>query len=282
MNIIKSEKVKLKTKRTFLKQGTCSRTFFHILNREFGHPRPNEEIAVDPLAGGIVQHGYQCGMLWGASMAVGAEAYRRYKNQGQAIAVAIKATKVLMESFLTKTKSTECEEITNVDFKKKWGIARYFFTGKMYTCFSLASRWAPLALEVADKELSNGQVEPDTEAISCASEVVKKMGGTDEEIVMAAGFAGGLGLSGSGCGALAAAIWKTILELVKKDGWKYTISDPDSAKVIERFNQTTEYEMECSKICGKKFNSVEDHTEFIKSGGCGKLIEALANAKTKF
>ncbi len=276
MNIIKSEKIKLKTKRTFLKQGTCSRTFFHILNREFNHPKPNEEVAVDPLAGGIVQHGYQCGMLWGASMAVGAEAYRRYKNQGQAIAMAIEATKVLLESFLTKTKSTECEEITNVDFKKKWSIAKFFFTGKMYTCFTLAAKWAPLALKVAEEQLSNGCVEPDIEAVSCASEVVEKMGGTDEEMVMAAGFAGGLGLSGSGCGALAAAIWKTILELVKKGDWKYTISDPDSAKVIERFNQVTEYELECSKICGKKFKNTMEHTEFIKNEGCKKVIEALA------
>ncbi|NJN33939.1 MAG: hypothetical protein HC817_06520 [Saprospiraceae bacterium] len=103
------------------------------------------------------------------------------------------------------------------------------------------------------------------------------MGGTDEEIVMAAGFAGGLGLSGSGCGALAAAIWKTILELVKNNRWKYTLNDPDSSKVIERFNAVTEYEMECSKICRKKFNSVEGHTEFIKNGGCGELINKLAN-----
>lgn len=277
MNIIKSEKVKLKTKRTFLKQGTCSRTFFHILNREFGHPKPAAEMAVDPLAGGIVQHGYQCGMLWGASMAVGAEAHRRYNNLGQAIAITIKATKVLMESFLTKAKSTECEEITNINFQNKWSIAKFFFTGKMYTCYTLASRWAPLALKVAKEQLSNGEIETGKQAVSCASELVKKMGGTDEEMAMVAGFAGGLGLSGSGCGALAAAIWKTIYELAKKDGWKYTIDDPDSAKVMERFNQVTEYEMECSKICGKKFNNVKEHTEFVKNGGCKELMNALAD-----
>ena len=44
-------------------------------------------------------------------------------------------------------------------------------------------------------------------ALSCASEVVKKMGGSNEEIVIAAGFAGGFGLSGNACGALGAAIW---------------------------------------------------------------------------
>ena len=278
MNTIKAETLNLKTKRTFFKQGTCSRTFFYILNREFGHSKPAEEQAIDPMAGGVVQQGYQCGMLWGASMAVGAEAYKRYKNQGQAVAVAINATKVLMESFLSKTNSIECADIVNVDFKKKWGLAKFLFTGKMYTCFTLAAKWAPLAVETASKELSNGHIESNTEVVSCASEVVRKMGGTDEEIVMVAGFAGGLGLSGNGCGALSAAIWKSTLELVRKGGWKYSLSDPNSAKVIEKFNEVIEYEMECSKICGNQFNNVDEHTEFIKNGGCKKLICVLAQS----
>ena len=101
----KSKKAKLKAKRTFLKKGTCSRTFFYILNREFGHPKINEEKAVDPMAGGILQLGFQCGMLWGASMAVGAEAHRRINNQGRAIGLTIKATQLLMESFVKITKS---------------------------------------------------------------------------------------------------------------------------------------------------------------------------------
>jgi len=38
MDKIKLQTVKLKTKRSFFKKGTCSRTFFYILNREFGYP----------------------------------------------------------------------------------------------------------------------------------------------------------------------------------------------------------------------------------------------------
>ena len=29
-----------------------------------------------PLAGGFMGYGYQCGMLWGAALAAGAQAYR--------------------------------------------------------------------------------------------------------------------------------------------------------------------------------------------------------------
>ena len=104
------------------------------------------------------------------------------------------------------------------------------------------------------------------------------MGGSEEEMAMVAGFAGGLGLSGSGCGALSAAIWKTILELVRKENWKSSLSDPDSEKIIKKFYEATNYKMECNEICGKRFNTIDEHTEFIKNGGCDKLINVLAQS----
>jgi len=60
-------------KRVFLKKGTCSQTLCFLLDREFGHLQENEERATDPLAGGLLQQGHQCGMLWGAALAAGAE-----------------------------------------------------------------------------------------------------------------------------------------------------------------------------------------------------------------
>ena len=120
---------KLKVKRTFLTKGACSNTFFYILNSEFGHPKGQEEKAIDPLAGGILQLGYQCGMLWGASMAVGAESYRRHNDIGKATAVAIKATQHLMASFKDRTKCIDCGDFTKTDFKNKWS----FFESRIFT-----------------------------------------------------------------------------------------------------------------------------------------------------
>ena len=91
---------------------------------------------------------------------------------------------------------------------------------------------------------------------------------------MAAGFAGGLGLSGNGCGALAAAIWKRSLESYGPDD-KYIMNDPVSQETQEAFYEVSDYEMMCEKIKGKKFESVEEHTEYIKQGGCKNLIDAL-------
>ncbi|HSA94524.1 MAG TPA: hypothetical protein VLJ16_00640, partial [Acidobacteriota bacterium] len=60
-----AKRIRRDTKRQFLKKGTCSRALFFILDREFGHLQDDEERATELLAGGIVQQGYQCGLLWG-------------------------------------------------------------------------------------------------------------------------------------------------------------------------------------------------------------------------
>jgi len=111
--------------------------------------------------------------------------------------------------------------------------------------------------------------------MSCASEVAKKMGASDEEMVMVAGFAGGLGLSGNACGALSAAIWMKNLDRCRKNE-KTSYKDPEADETIEKFYAATDYEILCDKITGCNFKTVEDHTEFIKNGGCDKLINTLA------
>lgn len=217
-------------------------------------------------------------MLWGSALAMGTESFRRRNDQGEAIALALYASKQMVESFLIRSDTTECEEITGTDFNKKWEMAKYMLTGKPIGCFNLAANWAPEAIKTARKALDMNSTKLPKQAISCASEVIKKMGGTDEEAVMVAGFAGGLGLSGSGCGALGAAIWKTTLELIKIGEWKYTTSNPTFDKIVEKFYEASDYKMECGEICGKTFNSIEEHTEYIKNGGCKKIIETVATA----
>lgn len=281
MKMFKSKKVRRDTKRVFLKLGACSRTFFYILNREFGHPLENEERAADWLAGGILRQGYQCGMLWGASLAVGAESFRRFGDRGQAIGMAIKATRHIMESFIKRAKSADCLDITSCDFSKKFSIAKLFFTGKVWACFKLAEKWAPEAIQSATEGLSLDQTDLPKQAISCASETAGKMGATDEEQVMVAGFAGGLGLSGNGCGALSAAIWMNTLARIREQNYKNSFSDPVTEKILKAFYEATGYEMECSKISGLRFKTIDEHTEFIKNGGCAKLINVLAETNSQ-
>jgi hypothetical protein len=228
------------------------------------------------MAGGIAQQGYQCGMLWGAALGAGAESYRRYKGIEIAIGMAIKATQAVFDSFVKGAKSPDCEEITKTDWSKRFGIIKYLISGKMVTCFRLASNWAPDALQVVDTSFSIGQTFLPDQPISCASEVIKRMGGSDEEAVMVAGFAGGYGLSGNACGALSAAIWFNTLDRVRQKKFKYSLSDPEVEKIMNAFFIESDYKIECSEICGRKFGSIMEHSEFIYNGGCKKLIDKLA------
>jgi len=280
MKAIKSIKIRRDTKRVFFKLGTCSRTFFYLLNREYGFPRENEERAADPLAGGILQQGYQCGMLWGASLAAGAESFRRSGERGRGTAIAIKATQHIMESFVKRAKSADCLDITSCDFSSKLSITKYFFSGKFLSCFKLADKWAPDAIKSVTEGLSLDQSGLPLQPLSCASEVVSRMGGNDEEMVMVSGFAGGLGLSGNGCGALSAAIWMNTLARVRGQDYKMSFSDPLTEKILLAFYEATDFEMECFKICGKHFKTIDEHTEFIRNGGCDKLIQVLADTKS--
>ena len=54
----------------FLNGRACSDTLLHVLNCAFDRPMGSEEHAAVPLAGGIMQHGHQCGMIWWATLAI--------------------------------------------------------------------------------------------------------------------------------------------------------------------------------------------------------------------
>jgi len=268
-------------KKVFKELGTCSRTFFHLLNREFENTKETEERAADPLAGGIMQKGQQCGMLWGAALAVGAESYRRCNDRDQAIGLAIKATQHLTESFSKRTDTVNCRDITHCNLDSFFGMTKFMIKTtlkgmKNSTCFNLAEKWAPEAIESAKEGLTLQETKLPKKSISCASEVARKMGASDQEMVAVAGFSGGLGLSGNACGALSAAIWKNSLVWSRAHPGKSAWSNPNAKNTLKEFNEETDSEMLCFKICGQRFETIEDHSAFIKNGGCSKLMNILS------
>lgn len=263
-------------KKLFRKLGACSSALLYILNREFGHKQEIEVRAAEPLAGGNMQNGYQCGLLWGAALAVGAEAFRRFDNPHQATAVAIIAAQHIMESFKNRTGSVDCIDVTETDWHDKISIAKFMLTGKFLSCFKLIDAWAPEAIKAAHEGLSLGSANPPQGALSCASEVARRMKASQEQILMVAGLAGGMGLSGGGCGALGAAVWLNTTKWYSEDERKSTLSNPYAKKTLGAFQKATDYEFSCEKITGQRFETIEQHTDFIKSGGCERLISTLA------
>ncbi|MEQ9063254.1 MAG: C-GCAxxG-C-C family protein [Vicingaceae bacterium] len=265
-------------KKVFRKLGTCSRTFTYLLNREFGNTDELHERAADPLAGGIFQNGYQCGMLWGSSLAVGAEAYRTYPEIEMAIPITVLATQNIMKSYSESEDTFLCKDVTQCDFKNKWSFAKYMISGRFLYCFKLAEKWAPKAIEAAKKGLNHDQSSVVFSSSNCASETARRLGASKEQMVMVAGFAGGLGLSGSACGALSAAIWMRTIKWCTENPKKTSMSNPYAKATIEEFDQATDGRILCADLANRSFNTFEDHIEYMKEGGCANLITALTPA----
>ena len=93
--------------------------------------------------------------------------------------------------------------------------------------------------------------------------------------VIAAGFAGGIGLCGGACGALGAAIWIIEMNSSKEGGGKIGFENPRAIEAIDRFMKCSDYEFECSEIVGRRFENVADHAAYLRDGGCSKIIEVL-------
>jgi hypothetical protein len=263
------------TKKIFWKKGACSHTLFHLINRYYENNNPAEERAADPLAGGILQKGHQCGMLWGAALAIGKEAYFRSDTSDEAIAMTMNATRNVMDSFQADAESILCTDITDCDFNNRWSSTKYFLSGRFLKCFNLAEDWVPKAIATIEESFDE-KIDPSDNLKSCSAEVLKKMGALEEEIVMVSGFTGGLGLSGEACGALAASIWyATLLDILDKPT-KSAHKNPKAVQKYEEFIKYTEGKIKCKDICGKKFTTLSDHSTYINNDGCAHIIDLLA------
>lgn len=259
----------------FLKTGTCSQAILGSLDSAFDHPLETEESAVDSLAGGILQHGYQCGMLWGASLAAGAQAYRLFGPGPQAQTEAMIASQKLVESYRGLYNHINCFEVTETKMQTKMEIFRFLLKGGPIGCLRMSSKYGRVAFNEINAAFSEKQVKAPFSPVSCAAMLAQKMGASELHSAMVAGFAGGIGFSGGACGALGAAIWiigmNNPTERAYKMGAGTKVGD-----TMNRFLKSTEYTFECSKLVGRKFESIEDHACFLNDGGCLKIFDALA------
>jgi C_GCAxxG_C_C family probable redox protein len=249
-----------------------------VLNKAFNNPMEHEEHAVMPHAGGIMQYGYQCGMLWGAALAAGAQAHKVHGPGAPAEAAAVLASQKIVESFRGCNKHINCLEITDIDRNSSVFKMFYVFLIKGGTigCIRKVAKFAPVAYNEINSTLSEKPVRAHCNPVSCASMLAKKAGLSDKHAAMVAGFAGGIGLSGGACGALGAAIWIISLYKSKEQNGKVDFKDPKAQGSIEKFLKSTDYEFECSEIVGRKFEDVEDHATYLQKGGCMEIIDMLA------
>ena len=249
----------------------------NVLDHAFEHPMKTEEHATTLLAGGIVQLGYQCGLVWGAAIAAGAQAHEVLGTGLQAEAGAIIASQKIVESFSARNGHYDCSEVTGISWKKPMQVAKYMVKGGPVRCMNLTARNIPAAFDEILAALSEEEIGAPSPPVSCAAVLAQKMGASDKQTVMAAGLAGGIGLCGGACGVLGAAIWINTINSIEA-GEKIRFKDHKANTVVERFQEITDNTFECSEIVGRKFEDVSDHADYLRDGGCSELIEALAAA----
>jgi len=268
----------LRTVGTFIRGRACSDTLLHVLNCAYDRPLFQEERAAMALAGGIMQRGYQCGMIWGAALAAGAEAHRRLGEGPRAESLAVTAATKLLAVFRDQNGATDCFDITEIDdSSSKMEMMAYFLVnGWVVRCFAGAARYASAAKEAIDAALSAPLADPPPAPVSCAALLATRMGASGLHAVMASGFSGGIGLGGVGCGALAAAIWITGMRALEGGATRLDFENPGALAVIDRFVERTGHEFECAVICGRRFANIEEHAAYLRQGGCAPLLEALA------
>lgn len=255
-----------------------------VVGASYDHPLRIEEKATMPLAGGIANMGYQCGMLWGAALAAGARAFQLYGAGSKAEIAAMNASKKLVDTFQGHSKNEiNCLEISDLDMQGDFDsrkILKFFIKGGPIGCFRLAARYAQDVRNEIDAFFVDAPIETSALPVSCASVLAKRMGVSEMHQVMAAGFAGGIGFSGGGCGALAAAIWIAGLKKpVEIEGFSYSGTWVNDG--IEIFLEFSDYEFECAAITGRQFESAAEHADYINGGGCAKIIEGLSSKLVK-
>lgn len=248
-----------------------------VVDDSLDHPLKIEEHAAMPLAGGIMGNGYQCGMLWGGALAAGAQAYRLYGPGARAEVGALLAAQSLVSAFQARAKDINCAEIIELEWKKSSGgqVVKFLAKGGPIGCFRLAADYAQIAFDTINNALGEKHLNTSAQPVSCTALLAQKMGVSEMHAVMAAGLAGGIGLSGGACGVLGAAIWFRGINTLK-NGSKLSFDLNDSSEEMERFLTSADYEFECASIVGRKFEDVADHAAYVREGGCAKIIEALA------
>ena len=250
-----------------------------MLDHAADTPSGIEERAAMHLAGGVSNHGYQCGILWGGALYAGARAYRQHGSGRPAETKAIMATQRVLELFRSLTKNkTNCRDMTGLDLTGKIRLTReslkFLVRGGPVYCVRVLVKYARAIYD--DMPTAFPEIQGDTaRPVSCASRLAQKAGASDQHAVTAAGLAGGIGLSGGGCGALGAAIWIYAMNH-RKDPGINRLPYAGIDAMIDELSRKTGGKLECGAIVGRRFENVSDHAEFLRDGGCDEIIEALA------
>lgn len=269
----------------------CSEASMTTQMRGFGFEEPVYEQAIHSFSGGFLHLGHVCGLLTGAALTAGFIARDRFDDDDMRAVAALYTTIQLAKAQSRLTSSVDCLEITDVSFKTIGGRLRYIREGKGRMCGRLHLKWAPQAHDLIDKiltEFSERTLPKSCEncAVQTLKNTVPAAGMRAEDSVLVAGLAGGVGLLGNVCGALAAGVYAISVSHYRDQANK--ARDPRIRGAMQelmghgRRDPGTRLQLAfkdqfgselCNQIVQRQFQSIEDISAFIEEGGCQDVID---------
>lgn len=272
----------------------CSEASMTTQMRGFGIKEPAYEQAIHAFSGGFMHLGHACGLLTGAALAAGFLSRARFDDDEIMFAATLYATMQLSKALPELAGSVNCREITKELLSKLSGRLRYVLRGKGRMCGRLHLRWAPQAQELIDTALTEfSESGPVRGCANCAVQTMRKMvssvGMREEDSILVAGLAGGVGLLGNVCGALAAGVFAmSSARCLCKDAGKRDSrirgsfqelvgssyrGSPNQLRLafVDRFGSEL-----CIQILNRQFQDIVDHSTFVEQGGCQEVIEFVA------
>jgi len=234
--------------------------------------------------------GHACGLLTGAALAAGFLANERFNDNETRSTAALHITIQLAKAYPELTGSVNCRDISEANFTNLRGRLRYLQEGKGRMCGRIHLKWSSQAHALIDTALTEfEQNRPDRECANCAAQTMNKIaawvGMEAENSALVAGLAGGVGLLGNVCGALATGVYAlSVSQYLEKESKKRDSRIRGSLQeltgagfkgpatqlrhaFIDRFDSEL-----CLQIAQRPFQDIEDHSAFIEQGGCREVI----------
>ncbi len=278
-----------------LRRFSCSEATLTILNAAAGLGWKELEEASDPLCAGLVaEMDGACGMLWGASLAAGVRARARIPDPAAAQEAVLEASRLAVDAFRNAGHPMNCAQITGLE---RWNFPRYMLKGDLGVCTRLiagnARRLHELIDQVMDAQRPGGTSAPCRNcAIEAYEQVCRSIGFPSDDVgIVAGGFAGGLGLSGNACGALAAAILAVSMKyFTERSRPKHSMIRSDlqgffvgigwmrpSMEIARRFRAKFPGKT-CASITGRTFASARELSDHLEDGNCSQVLEEVASS----
>jgi len=272
--------------------------------------------ATTGLAGGVGHQGAACGILVGGTLALGLASADADETQEDVVTRGCAHAAEYVQRFRQEFESTLCRDIAKTDFDDSWQL-RKFLLLKSGNCMKVMSKSVSILIDILDHtdEMQNEPIRELNRGFSdrefhCAGSVVFKASEQLEEVSplpphILIPFNGGIGYSGSTCGALLggciriglskgadvsqtpmlASLRRIFATLV----WgTRAFNDPAlspandalmrCAKLAEWFEEKF-HSTQCRKITGTDFEDKQQTTHYFESGiisDCAAMAEETA------